>query len=56
MLLACLFLSWFFITDFESSTIMLALSWLEIKQKTMHCQGENSSNVIHKMYKEKIIK
>ena len=30
--------------------------WIEIKHKARHYQGENSSNFIHKMYQEKIIK
>ena len=35
---------------------MFVLSWLEIKNKTRHCKGENSYILIHKMYKEKFIK
>ena len=31
---------------------MLALSWLEIKHKTRHCHGQNSSVFIHKLLKE----
>ena len=34
---------------------MSALCWGEVKDKTAHCQGENSSTY-HNMYKEKIIK
>ena len=35
---------------------MLALSGIEIKRKRRHCQWENSSIHIHKIYKEKVKK
>ena len=35
---------------------MFALSSIDIKYKTRHCQGENSSIFILKIYKEKFIK
>ena len=55
MFLAYLFFKLIFYQ--RSNTICLfALSWLEVKHKTRHCQGENSSIIIHKMYKEKFIK
>ena len=55
MFLAYLFFKLIFYQ--RSNTICLfALSWLEIKHKTRHCQGENSSILIHEIYKEKIIK
>ena len=35
---------------------LFALSWIEVKHKTKHCQGEHSSVFIHKMYMEEFIK
>ena len=48
MLLACLFFK--LILYGRSNTI--ALTWTEIKHKTRHCQGENSSFFSHIMYYE----
>ena len=56
MLLACLIFSVDSVLKLEDTLCLLAPSWLEDKHKTRHCQGENSTIFIHKMYKEKVIK
>ena len=48
MFLVCLF---FKLILYERSNT-IALTWTEIKHKTRHCQGENSSLFIHIMYYE----
>ena len=48
MFLVCLF---FKLILYERSNT-IALTWTEIKHKTRHCQGENSSFFIHIMYYE----
>ena len=40
----------------RNNSYLLALYWTEMKHKTRHCQGENLSIFICKMYKEKVIK
>ena len=40
-----------FLLEIEDSLCLLPISWLEIKQRP-----ENSSTLIHEMYKEKVIK
>ena len=45
-----------FVLKIKDNLCLFALSCLETKHKTKHYQGENSSILIHKMYKEKVIK
>ena len=45
-----------FVLKIKYNLCLVALFWLETKHKTRHCQGENSSIFVLKMYKEKCIK
>ena len=49
-----LFFSWFGIEDRREC--LLALSWIDIKQKRKHCQWENPFIHIQWIYKEKLKK
>ena len=55
-----LFFFFFFEVDFllkiKDNLCLFALSWREIRHKTRHYQGENSSIFINKMHKEYVIK
>ena len=42
--------------NIEDNKCLFTLSWIEIKYKTKHCQGEKTSILIHKMFKEEVIK
>ena len=45
-----------FVLKIEDNFSLFALSGIEIKHKIKHCYGEDSSIVIHRIYKEKVIK
>ena len=45
-----------FVLKIKDNLYFYTLFWLEIKHKTRHCQGQNSSIFVIKMYKEKFIK
>ena len=45
-----------FVLNIEDNLCLFALSWIEIKHKNKHWEGENSSIFIHKMFKETFIK
>ena len=42
--------------NIEDNKCLFTLSSIEIKYKTKHCQGEKTSILIHKMFKEEVIK
>ena len=44
-----------FVLKIEDNLCLFALSWYEIKHKTSHCQRNDWSIFIHKIYKEKFI-
>ena len=45
-----------FVLNIKYNLCLVTLFWLETEHKTRHCQGENSSIFVVKMYKEKCIK
>ena len=41
-----------FVLKFGDNLFLFAFSWIEIKYKVKHCQGENLSIFVLKMYEE----